>query len=47
MSLVRDTTVSRLALGISVSALVPYYLFFHDVSILVLPIVLAINSAIA
>jgi hypothetical protein len=36
----------RLPLAVSVSALVTYYLFLHDLSVLALPVLLAINQAI-
>src|SRR5260370_29027360 len=36
----------RLPLAVSVSALVTYYLFLHDLSVLALPVLLAINEAI-
>ena len=35
----------RLSLAISVSAMVTYYLFLHDLSVMVLPLLLAIDSA--
>jgi hypothetical protein len=37
----------KLLLAVSVSALATYYLFLHDLSVLVLPLLLAINEAIA
>jgi hypothetical protein len=37
----------RLLLGISASALVVYYLFLHDLSVLVLPIFVTIGDAVA
>jgi glycosyl transferase family 87 len=43
---VRQTAQQRLLLAISVSALVTWYLFLHDVSVLALPLLLAINEAI-
>lgn len=36
----------KLLLGISVSALVTYYLFMHDVSVLALPILVALNESV-
>ena len=43
----RQNAQQRLLLAVSVSALVTYYLFLHDVSVLALPLLLAINEAIA
>ncbi len=43
---VRQDAQQRLLLAVSVSALVTYYLFLHDLSVLALPILLAINEAI-
>ena len=37
----------RLTIAISASALVPYYLFFHDLSILVLPMLLLLDRTLA
>ena len=37
----------KLSLAISVSSLVTYYLFIHDVSVLALPVLLAINREVA
>jgi Glycosyltransferase family 87 len=42
----RQNTRQKLLLAICVSVLVPYYLFFHDLSILALPILLALNQSI-
>ena len=41
----RQNVQQRLLLAVSVSALVPYYLFLHDLSVLALPVLLAINEA--
>jgi hypothetical protein len=43
----RINAQQRLLLAITVSAVVPYYLCFHDLSVLALPLLLAINEAIA
>jgi hypothetical protein len=43
----RQNAQQRLLLAVSVSALIPYYLFFHDLSVLALPLLLAINESIA
>ncbi len=43
---VRQNAQQRLLLAVSVSTLIPYYLFFHDLSVLALPVLLAINEAI-
>jgi hypothetical protein len=43
----RQNAQQRLSLAISVCALVTYYLFIHDLSILALPVLLAINEAVA
>jgi glycosyl transferase family 87 len=43
----KQNAQQRLLLAVSVSALVTYYLFLHDLSVLVLPLLLAINEAIA
>src|SRR5260370_39605286 len=37
----------RLLLAITVSAVVPYYLWVHDLSVLALPLLVAINGAMA
>jgi hypothetical protein len=42
----RQNAQQRLLLAVSVSALVTYYLFLHDLSVLALPVLLAINEAI-
>jgi glycosyl transferase family 87 len=42
----RQNAQQRLLLAVSVSALVTYYLFLHDLSVLALPILLAINEAV-
>jgi Glycosyltransferase family 87 len=42
----RQNAQPRLLLAVSVSALVTYYLFFHDLSVLALPILVSINEAI-
>jgi Glycosyltransferase family 87 len=42
----RQNAQQRLLLAISASALVTYYLFLHDLSVLALPVLLAINEAI-
>jgi hypothetical protein len=42
----RQNAQQRLLLAVSVSVLVPYYLFLHDLSVLALPVLLAINEAI-
>jgi hypothetical protein len=42
----RQNAQQRLLLAVSVSALVTYYLFLHDLSVLALPVLLAINAAI-
>lgn len=44
---VRQDSRQKFLLAVSVSALVPYYLFFHDLSILALPIFLALDEAAA
>lgn len=44
---VRQGPRTRFLLAVSVSALVPYYLFFHDLSVLALPILLALDEAAA
>jgi hypothetical protein len=36
----------KLLLGISVSVLVTYYLFMHDVSVLALPVLVAVNESV-
>lgn len=43
---VRQDAEQRFLLAISVSALVTWYLFLHDLSVLALPVLLAINGAI-
>ena len=43
----RENVRQRLLLAICVAAIVPWYLFMHDLSLLVLPILVAINEAIA
>jgi hypothetical protein len=43
----RQNAQQRLLLAVSVSALIPYYLFFHDLSVLALPLLLGINESIA
>jgi Glycosyltransferase family 87 len=43
----KENAQQRLLLAVSVSALVPQYLFVHDLSVLALPVLLAINEAIA
>jgi hypothetical protein len=43
----KQNASQRLLLAISVSALVTYYLFLHDLSILVLPLLLVMNEAVA
>jgi Glycosyltransferase family 87 len=42
----RQNAQQRLLLAVSVSALVTYYLFLHDLSVLALPVLLAINEAV-
>jgi hypothetical protein len=42
----RQSAQQKLLIAVSVSALVTYYLFLHDLSILALPLLLAINEAI-
>jgi Glycosyltransferase family 87 len=42
----RHNAPQRLLLAISVSALVTYYLFVHDLSVLALPVLVAINEGI-
>ena len=42
----RQNAQQKLLLAVSVSALVTYYLFLHDLSVLALPIFLAINAAV-
>jgi hypothetical protein len=42
----RQNAQQRLLLAVSVSAFVTYYLFLHDVSVLALPVLLAINEAV-
>jgi hypothetical protein len=41
-----QSTRRRLLLGISVSVLVTYYLFMHDVSVLALPVLVALNESV-
>jgi len=41
----KQNSEQRLALAISISCLVTYFLFMHDVSLLVLPILLAMDAA--
>lgn len=43
----RENLRQKLLLAICVAAIVPWYLFMHDLSLLVLPILVAINEAIA
>jgi hypothetical protein len=43
----RQDARHKLLLAVSVSALATYYLFLHDLSVLALPLLLAINEAIA
>lgn len=43
----RQNAQQKLLWAVSVSALVTYYLFLHDLSVLALPLLLAINQAIA
>jgi len=43
----RQDARHKLLLAVSVSALATYYLFLHDVSVLAMPLLLAINEAIA
>ena len=43
----QESVRQRLLLAVCVAAIVPWYLFMHDLSLLVLPILLAINEAIA
>jgi hypothetical protein len=43
----RQSAQQKLLITVSVSALVTYYLFMHDLSVLALPLLLAINQAIA
>ncbi len=43
----RENVQQKLLLAVSVSALVPWYLFVHDLSVLALPVFLAINEAVA
>jgi Glycosyltransferase family 87 len=43
----RQNAQQKLLLAVSVSVLVTYYLFMHDLSLLALPLLLAINEAIA
>ena len=43
----REGARHRLLVAICVAAIVPWYLFMHDVSLLVLPILLTMNEAIA
>jgi hypothetical protein len=42
----RQNAEQKLLLAVSVSALVTYFLFLHDLSVLALPLLLAINEAI-
>jgi hypothetical protein len=42
----RQSAQQKFLIAVSVSALVTYYLFLHDLSILALPLLLAINEAI-
>jgi hypothetical protein len=42
----RQSAQQKLLIAVSVSALVTYYLFLHDLSILALPLLLTINEAI-
>lgn len=44
---IRQNAQQRLCLAICVSSLVTYYFFFHDLSILALPIFVALNQSIA
>jgi len=44
---IRLNAQQRLLLGISVSVIVSYYLFFHDLAVLALPLLLALNDSIA
>jgi hypothetical protein len=44
---IRQNAQQRLCLAICVSALVTYYLFLHDLSILALPVFLALNQSVA
>jgi len=43
----RQSAQQKLLLTVSLSTLVTYYLFMHDLSVLALPLLLAINQAIA
>ena len=42
----KQNSEQRLALAISISCLVTYFLFMHDLSLLVLPILLAMDAAV-
>jgi len=44
---IRLNAQQRLLLAISVSVIVSYYLFFHDLAVLALPVLVAINDAVA
>jgi len=43
----RQNAQQKLLVAVSVSTLIPFYLFLHDLSVLALPVLLAINESVA